>query len=190
VAVIAYADDVTIFLTAPEDVEALRQVLRSYEQATGAKVNVTKSQALVDGRWDKARPVLEIPYCKELKVLGFRMSVTLELSMHTSWARVVENVSMTSKEAYTRVLLLSQRIVCTYISVSTHIAYGTGFSVTACLRPAPDGGDCMFFMAWSNLSGAAFNVATSEGRRGLGTAGRGGQMQGELISPMATRADG
>jgi len=42
-AVIAYADDVTIFLISPAIVRKLRETLLIYEAATGAKVNMWKS---------------------------------------------------------------------------------------------------------------------------------------------------
>jgi hypothetical protein len=110
VTAVAYADDVTVFLTAPEDVDALREALCLYERATGAKVNVTKSRALALGTWDKEWPVLDMPYCEDLPVLGFRMSAAIAPSMNMSWTRVVESVRLQSREAYTRDLLLSQRI--------------------------------------------------------------------------------
>jgi len=39
----AFADDVTIFLTAVEDVSKLKDLLLRYEAATGATVNIKKS---------------------------------------------------------------------------------------------------------------------------------------------------
>ena len=48
-AVIAYADDVTIFLTTSDDVRKLQEILLTYEAATGAKVNTRKSRALALG---------------------------------------------------------------------------------------------------------------------------------------------
>jgi len=42
-AVIAYADDVTIFLTSMVDVRKLQETLLIWEAATGAKVNMRKS---------------------------------------------------------------------------------------------------------------------------------------------------
>jgi len=50
-AVIAYADDFTIFLTSPADVRKLKEILFIYEAATGAKVNMRKSRALALGAW-------------------------------------------------------------------------------------------------------------------------------------------
>jgi hypothetical protein len=109
-AVVAYADDVTVFATVPEDIEVLTQALGCYERATGAKVNIAKSKAMAVGRWDTARRIMDIPYCDELKILGFRFSATTERSREVSWARIVDTVRMKAREAYTRDLMLSQRI--------------------------------------------------------------------------------
>jgi hypothetical protein len=42
IAAVAYADDVTVFLTSPADVQNLQEALRTYEEATGAKVQCAK----------------------------------------------------------------------------------------------------------------------------------------------------
>ena len=52
VAVAAYADDVTVFLTSPVDSQKLQEILSTYEAASGAKVNRQKSSALALGHWD------------------------------------------------------------------------------------------------------------------------------------------
>ena len=48
-AVIAYADDVAIFLSTPYDIGKLKDILITYEAATGAMVNMTKSRSLALG---------------------------------------------------------------------------------------------------------------------------------------------
>jgi hypothetical protein len=39
-AVIAYADDVTIVVSKPEDIPFVRETLKTYQEATGAKINI------------------------------------------------------------------------------------------------------------------------------------------------------
>jgi hypothetical protein len=51
-AVVAYADDVTIFVTALEELQVIRDLLRTYERATGACLNIRKPKAMVAGSWD------------------------------------------------------------------------------------------------------------------------------------------
>jgi len=60
--VVAYADDVKILVTSPEDITAIRDATRCYEKATGAVLNVGKSQALAVGIWDTTVRVLDISY--------------------------------------------------------------------------------------------------------------------------------
>jgi hypothetical protein len=48
-AVVAYADDITIFVRVPEDIQVIRDRLRTYEMATGACLNIRKSKVMVAG---------------------------------------------------------------------------------------------------------------------------------------------
>jgi hypothetical protein len=56
-AVVAYADDVTIFVTRPTDFAAIQQVIQTYTRASGAKPNAAKSQALAVTNW-KLKPTI------------------------------------------------------------------------------------------------------------------------------------
>ena len=47
----AYADDITIFITSNSSFEYLGNIIKLYEQASGAKINFTKSQGLWCGEW-------------------------------------------------------------------------------------------------------------------------------------------
>lgn len=60
---VANADDITLILTAPEDMPVTRDAIRRYERVTGARLNIRKSKALAVG-------ALDIPYYSEIKVLG------------------------------------------------------------------------------------------------------------------------
>jgi hypothetical protein len=64
--VAVYADDVSIFVSAPEDITAIREAIRCYEKATGAVVNIGKSQALAVGTCETTKRVLGIPYSAEI----------------------------------------------------------------------------------------------------------------------------
>jgi hypothetical protein len=84
-AMVAYENDVSIFLTTPEDFTKISDAIRCYERATGAVLNVSKSQALAVGTWDNTWRVLDIPYSAEIKVRGFRMTNTIAQSGISSW---------------------------------------------------------------------------------------------------------
>jgi hypothetical protein len=72
-----------------------------YERATGALLNVRKSQALAVGTWDPERSVLVSPYSEVIKILGFQLNKT-EISRRASWSRVTAKVKTHASEAYHR----------------------------------------------------------------------------------------
>jgi hypothetical protein len=47
--VISYAEDVTVFVTHPGDLQAIQQAIHLYERAKGARLNTRKSKALAIG---------------------------------------------------------------------------------------------------------------------------------------------
>jgi hypothetical protein len=61
-AVTAYADDVTVFLTSPSDVQHLQDPILCYELATGVRVNINKSKVVALCPWNKGLSVLNTPY--------------------------------------------------------------------------------------------------------------------------------
>jgi hypothetical protein len=73
-AVIAYADDITIFLTSPTDIPVVQDAIRRYETASGARLNTRKSKAIALETWDTTVNVMDIPYYKDAKILGFTIT--------------------------------------------------------------------------------------------------------------------
>jgi len=83
--VIAYADDVTIFVTSPSDITKIQDTLYCYEGTTGAKVNIRKSRAVAIGSWDTSLRFMDIPYHDETTILGFHITSTVQASAHKIW---------------------------------------------------------------------------------------------------------
>ena len=54
-ATVASADNVTVFLTEPNEVQTFQGILHIYEEATGAEINMDKSRALAIGGLDAKR---------------------------------------------------------------------------------------------------------------------------------------
>jgi len=52
--VVAYAEDVTIFMTIPTDIIKIQEAIHCFEAASGARVNIQKSRELAFGFWDKS----------------------------------------------------------------------------------------------------------------------------------------
>jgi hypothetical protein len=61
-AVLAYADDVTVFLQHPEDVIVLKRILETYMKASGAQINTKKSKAMAMNSWNTNTNIMDIPY--------------------------------------------------------------------------------------------------------------------------------
>jgi len=130
-AVVAYADDVTILVTTPEEIAAIDAMLRRYEEATGAKLNIVKSHAMAVGTWDTKSTVMNIPYTTEVKILGIQIANKTEQSAVSSWSRISNMVRLQAREAYTRDLDLAQRIQYVHTYLLAKLWY------TAQVLPAP-----------------------------------------------------
>jgi hypothetical protein len=110
---VAYADDITILVTASEDIQRLKEIVQCYEGATGARLNVRKSQALAVGTWDLTRSMMGIPCSEVVTILGFQMASETETSRRISWSRVTASVKKQASEAY-------QRDCCSAYCIHTH----------------------------------------------------------------------
>jgi hypothetical protein len=94
VAVVLYADDITILVTAPDDIEVLNEIIQCYERPTRALLNARTSQALAVGIWEPTRSVLGIPYSEVITILGFQMTNKTEALRRASWSRVTARVKL------------------------------------------------------------------------------------------------
>jgi hypothetical protein len=108
--VVAYADDITIFVTTPTDVPVITDAIQCYEKATGARLNTRKLKALAVGGWSTSTDTLNIQHHAEIKTLGITFASTIEHSMNKSWANVRGKVRAQARDTYERDLSLSQRI--------------------------------------------------------------------------------
>ena len=107
--VVAYADDVTIFITSPADIPIINDALRKYEATSGARVNIRKSKAIAVSRWDTSLQIMGIPYY-ETKILVFHITSTGNASARRSWDALTDRIRAQAREAYTRELNLDGRI--------------------------------------------------------------------------------
>ena len=87
-AVVASANDITIFLTAPENIPAIRDVIRTYERETDTILNFRKSKYMAVGAWDTKIDMMGIPYCKEIRILGASFTNTVAQFGDIRWVRV------------------------------------------------------------------------------------------------------
>jgi hypothetical protein len=105
-----YADDVTIFVSTPDDIPKLEDALCQYERATGAKINTLKSKALPLAGWPSSQTVLGIPYTDRLTILGLTFANTVQLTRDLCWKHTTDIIRAHARTDYARVLNMHSRI--------------------------------------------------------------------------------
>jgi hypothetical protein len=100
--VIAYADDVTVFVTAPEESHTIHHADRRYELATGSDLNPLKSKDLSIGKWKTPPSLLGIHLHDVVDILGTSFLRTIALTTWDSWARIIRAVRAQSRKSYAR----------------------------------------------------------------------------------------
>jgi len=55
---VAYADDITIFVTTPTDIPVINDAIQCYDKVTGARLNTRKSKALAVRGWSTSTDTL------------------------------------------------------------------------------------------------------------------------------------
>jgi hypothetical protein len=91
-AVIAHADNVTIFVTAPADIQINGDLLLTYQRATVSRLKIRKSKAMAAGPRDISMNKLDIPYYQEISIAGFRFTSSVARSRNVAWSRVTGKV--------------------------------------------------------------------------------------------------
>jgi DNA-binding NarL/FixJ family response regulator len=106
----AYADDVTIFVTRPEDFETIREVIRTYEQAAGVLLNPEKSKALAVAGWATVPEALGIDLYDRITILGVEFTHYTNLTAKHNWDKVIAAVRAQARAVYDRHLTWGQRL--------------------------------------------------------------------------------
>jgi len=108
--VLAYADDVTVFVTHPAEFVTIRQTIQCFENDTGALHYRSKSKAMALCRWTAPATELGIVFHDSIKVLGVNFGPTIPQTMKYSWIGVIHAVRAQAQKAYTRSLCFAQRV--------------------------------------------------------------------------------
>jgi len=130
--VIAYADDVTIPVTSPSDIPKIQDALHCYEEATGAKLNNGKSQAVAIGSCNTSLRMMDIPYHNEATILGLHITSTVQALALRSWTLTTARIRAHAQEAYYWDLSLDKRIQYVHDHLMTRVLY------LAKIYPTPD----------------------------------------------------
>jgi hypothetical protein len=152
--VIAYADDVTILSERPEDLPEIRMAIDTYESATGASLNTSKSAFMPMVTWPSQTTFRHIVMRDNVRVLGIRFGTTIANSAQLSWGATVGAVRAVAYQAYQRQLSLDQRILFVRRHLLAKIWY-----VAQLLPPsATDVGRLETIASWYIWKGAIFRV--------------------------------
>ena len=128
----AYADDVTIFVSSPADIQLIREALTCYQAASGARLNIENSKVMAIGSWDISTDIMGVQYHTDIKILGVRMHNTVSQSANNGWTAVTGMIQAQARDAYNRDLCLDQRIQYTHNFLLAKAWY------TAQIFPPPD----------------------------------------------------
>lgn len=108
--VIAYAEDVMVFVIQPAAFTQIQQALRRYELVTGASLKPQTSKALAVGTWKELATILGIEFHDRVNILGVTFGPTIAPAMKESWTSVMCTVRAQARKSYSRNLCLAQRI--------------------------------------------------------------------------------
>lgn len=89
----AYADDVIIMLNKQNDVHLLLRTLRDFETISSAKINWSKSEAVLVGKWERAIPILPggLSWKKDgLRYLGVFLGD--DTIIQKNWEGIIEKI--------------------------------------------------------------------------------------------------
>jgi len=107
---IEYADDITIIVRHPDEIDDIREILQYYMKATDSHINANISRALALGSWTKSVPIMNIKYNDNIKILGFHMTTNSKTSAKISWAALTTKIRAQAQDNYHRALNLESRI--------------------------------------------------------------------------------
>ena len=107
----AYADEVALLLSDPQDIPKIQGFAQKYETASGARINYKKSQAMAIGIWKTETNVMNIPYYSDVKILGIHFTPTVQQTVHKNWAMTTSRIRGLAQGAYYRELCLDKRIL-------------------------------------------------------------------------------
>jgi hypothetical protein len=69
-ALVAYTDDVTIFVTYEAEITIVEEAINLFEKASGARLNPQKSKAIATGGWTTTATIRGIGYYQSATILG------------------------------------------------------------------------------------------------------------------------
>jgi hypothetical protein len=93
VACIGYADDITVIINNEREGRILTNLIATYETASGAKINWSKTKALPIGEWDCTQALENMSYKAEAKILGITFGGNIIASVKITWNQKLQQLN-------------------------------------------------------------------------------------------------
>jgi hypothetical protein len=106
---VAYADDVTLFVTSPNNLPIIKDIINTFEKASGARLNPHNSKVLVIAGRNAINTELCIDFQPNIKILGVTFTSTITRSAQLSWELLTGLIRAQARLAYARKLCIAQR---------------------------------------------------------------------------------
>ena len=84
----AYADDITVFVSRPSNIKAVKKAVKGYEEVAGAKINFDKSEGLRPGAWRGSVHLPEPFRWSDRRVRIFGLWFGIGLQLERNWLEV------------------------------------------------------------------------------------------------------
>ena len=104
----AWADDIFIFLSKPEEFQGLMKVLGEFQEVSAMGINNNKSFYLPLGSWSTKLPMLKETDC--VKILGVEFHSSIQATIRRNWTSLVHKIHTHAIQCISRRLSLLQRV--------------------------------------------------------------------------------
>ena len=153
-AVVAYADDVTIFVTHATELAIVEEAINILEKASGARISPQKSKIITTGGWNTTETIRGIEYHQSATILGVSFWGTTRQTMDDTSARITGKVRIHAQKTYDKDACLAHWMRY----ANTHLLSKLWY--TAQILPAPKTYTQRITaaIAWYIWKGAVFKV--------------------------------
>ena len=112
-------------MTSPNDLPIIKDIIHTFEKASGARFNPHKSKALATAGWDATDTGLGIEFKPYIKILGVSFTSTVARSAQLSWEPLTSLIRAQARLAYARKLCIAQRVQYLQTTLLARIWYMT-----------------------------------------------------------------
>lgn len=179
--VVAYADDVTIFVKDSASFATINEALQLYERASGATINPQKSTTMAIAGWAQPTSPLHFPCKNGVVILGVTFRPTIALSRDDNWSKTVQAVRAQARLSFPRTLCLEQRIQYVTVCLLAKIWFLTQTFLPKKTHAATHCSVSMVHMASCNIQSSRGNAAETHIGRWMEPTVDRGEMQNTII---------